>query len=221
MQFAAFVTCCLSQSCSNPQTSRNHWKLMSRRACGIFWRAHSDASGQIYRQECNMNRKWLWLPGCRAFILLLLCNSPTCACNNFYFILLYLGFCADFRIVSRRSLAAGGSLIICPQKSRLSCSSSLIAASTSIDVITAFAVFLRATDWTEEEKPELCLRQIRCSACILGNFQTISKSQCGASNSPILIFHWLHLFSLSLTVEFLQPSHRWTSAAMAPASLCV
>lgn len=138
--------------------------------------------------------------------MLLLCNSPTCAFNNFYFILLYLGFFADFRIVSRRSLAAGGGggggLISCPQKSRLSCIPSLIAASTSLDVITAFAVFLWATDWAEEEKSELCSRQVRCSACILGNFHAISKSQCGASDSPISIYHWLHLFALSLTVEF-------------------
>lgn len=117
----------------------------------LFRCARSDASGKIYRQEYNMNRKWLWLPGCRAFTLLLLCNSPTYACKNFYFIFLYLGFCANFRIVISRSLAAGGSLIICPQKSRLSCSPSLITASTSLDVITAFAAFLWATDWTDEE----------------------------------------------------------------------
>lgn len=49
----------------------------------------------------------------------------------------------------------GGSLIVCSQKSRLSYSSSLIAASTSLDAITAFAVFLWAADWTEEKMRNL------------------------------------------------------------------
>lgn len=153
LQHLWYAVCLRAEHAQIPKRSRNHWKLMSRPACGTFPVCSLRRFRQNiqYRQEYNMNRKWLWLPGCRAFTLLLLCNSPTCACKNFYFIFLYLGFCADFRIVISWSLAAGGSLIICPQKSRLSCSPSLITAPTSLDVITAFAVFLWATDWTEEE----------------------------------------------------------------------
>lgn len=114
---------------------------------------------------------------------------------TFLFILLNFSFCdvlnlLTFRIIRLfihvRYVAHGGSLIICPQICRLSYSTSLIAGTTFLVVITAFADFLWATDWTEEgKKTNQNLSQIKCSACVCENLPAINKTVIW-----ILLLHW-------------------------------
>lgn len=151
--FAIFQTCCLSFS----------QLLKSRNGAEIFW------------SWCRRQPVYLFL---RAH-----CVQQPVTFILFYWISVFCGVShfLTFRIIRRfvhvRYVAHGRSLIICPQICRLSHSTSLIAGTTFSVVITAFADFLWATDWTEEKKKtNRNLSQIRCSACVCENLQAINKT---------------------------------------------
>lgn len=152
--------------------SKTQWSICA--ACSICDFSNMLSVFQSVAQIPKRSRDLLELMPSRACLSVPACSLCATA-RDFYIVLLNFSFCdvshlLTFRIIALfvhvRYVAHGRSLIICPQVCRLSYSTSLIAGTTFLVVITAFADFLWATDWTEEgeKKPNQNLSLLRCSA---------------------------------------------------------